>query len=163
MNRVCADCAQPSYCKYKGRCMASGIRREDDACDICPDPYSCAESWKCELVSSHIEKDVPTTFVNAADEVRKATPIDAIFKFWPDAMVALAQHIWKGNEKYNPEHPKIGWIREKSSDHVGSMTRHLCYDYVKATTKKAKIKVMSAIAWRALAELQLLTEEKADE
>ena len=134
MNSVCANCPHPLYCRYKGFC--------------------------------DIKRDKPvesTSFVNAADDVRKATPIDAIFKFWPDAMVALAQHIWKGNEKYNPEHPKIGWIREKSSDHVGSMTRHLCYDYVKATTKEAKIKVMSAIAWRALAELQLLTEEKDDE
>jgi hypothetical protein len=136
MNSVCGDCPHPSFCRYNG---------------------SCAPTPK------HGGTVASASFVDASDDVRKATPIDAIFKFWPDAMVALAQHIWNGNEKYNPEHPKIGWIREKSSDHVGSMTRHLCYDYVKATTKRAKIKVMSAIAWRALAELQLLTEEKDDE
>ena len=162
MNRVCANCPHPSYCGYRGYC-ASGVKVELDACAPCIDPSACAASGKCDLVSSHVEVYTPPDFTDAADDVRKATPIDAIFKFWPDAMVALAQHIWKGNEKYNPEHPKIGWIREKSSDHVGSMTRHLCYDYVKATTKEAKVKVMSAIAWRALAELQLLTEEKDDE
>lgn len=148
MNRTCASCPHPSYCVYRGYC-GSGPKVKPDTCAPCINMEA----------SDPVERN---GFENATDEVRKATPIDAIFKFWPDAMVALAQHIWKGNEKYNPEHPKIGWIREKSSDHVGSMTRHLCYDYVKATTKKAKIKVMSAIAWRALAELQLLTEEKDD-
>lgn len=134
MNNVCDNCPHPSFCEYQGLCSPKRGRPVESA-----------------------------SFVNASDDVRKATPIDAIFKFWPDAMVALAQQIWAGNRKYNPEHPKIGWIREKSSDHVGSMTRHLCYDYVKATTKEAKIEVMSAIAWRALAELQLLTEGKGDE
>jgi len=142
MSDICANCPHPSYCGYKDVCVSRIVAVAGDT------------------VGDPVEK---TGFESAPDEVRKATPIDAIFKFWPDAMVALAQHIWKGNEKYNPEHPKIGWIREKSSDHVGSMTRHLCYDYVKASTREAKIKVMSAIAWRALAELQLLAEEKDDE
>lgn len=144
MRKTCANCPHPSYCGYKEICVN----------------HIVTTVGKYDLGFG--EPGQKAGFESATDEVRKATPIDAIFKFWPDAMVALAQHIWKGNEKYNPEHPKIGWIREKSSDHVGSMTRHLCYDYVKATTKKAKIKVMSAIAWRALAELQLLTEEKDD-
>ena len=145
MSKTCANCPHPSYCGYKGICVnhiVSTVSKYDLGFD---------------------KPDQKSGFESAPDEARKATPIDAIFKFWPDAMVALAQHIWKGNEKYNPEHPKIGWIREKSSDHVGSMTRHLCYDYVKASTREAKIKVMSAIAWRALAELQLLAEEKDDE
>jgi len=142
MSNTCANCPHPSYCGFGGACANRDV-------------YGATVT-----AGSPVEK---VGFESATDEVRKATPIDAIFKFWPDAMVALAQHIWKGNEKYNPEHPKIGWIREKSSDHVGSMTRHLCYDYVKASTREAKIKVMSAIAWRALAELQLLAEEKDDE
>jgi len=151
MSDICANCPHPSYCRYKDGCSPNyydgSLYYYDDRLTL-PEPDTQSRE---------------SGFENATDEVRKATPIDAIFKFWPDAMVALAQHIWKGNEKYNPEHPKIGWIREKSSDHVGSMTRHLCYDYVKASTREAKIKVMSAIAWRALAELQLLTEEKDDE
>jgi len=102
----------------------------------------------------------PGGFTEANDDVRKATPVDAIFRFWPDAMVELAQHIWDGNKKYNPDHPVISWRRELSSDHVGSLVRHIGIDYVKAVTVEAKIKVMRAVAWRALAQLQLLCEQR---
>lgn len=140
----CNTCTRPSYCKYRERCTRN---------------FPFAKTEEGVFLAESVERN---GFEKATDEVRKATPIDAIFKFWPDAMVELAQHIWEGNKKYNPEHPKIGWKRELSSDHVGSLIRHVCYDYVKATTKEAKIKVMRAVAWRALAELQLLTEEEAD-
>jgi len=133
MNSVCANCPHPAFCEYQGLCSPKRGRPVESA-----------------------------SFANAADDVRKATPIDAIFKFWPDAMVALAQHIWKGNERYSPNHPVMEWKRELSSDHPGSLMRHMV-DYFLADSTEGRVEAMTAVAWRAMAQLQLLTEEKGDE
>jgi len=139
----CQCCYSPAVCKDKKRCYRN----------MQMDPPS-------RKATSPSDQDWAVAFQDAPDEERKAAPIDAIFKFWPDAMLELAKHIWEGNKKYNPDHPKISWRRELSSDHVGSMFRHIGFDYIKAKTADTKIKVMRAVAWRALAQLQILCEER---
>lgn len=92
------------------------------------------------------------------DEERKAVPIDAIFKFWPDSLIELAKHIQSGNDKYNKGNP-VEWQRHLSSDHKGSAFRHQI-DRVKAQDIDEVIAAQVAIVWREMAQLQLDCEER---
>ena len=73
---------------------------------------------------------------------RKQLPVYSGFvKYFPDAMVAVAKLSFDGNEKHNPGQP-LHWSRDKSSDDLDALMRHLIEgDWV-------------AVAWRAMANLQ---------
>ena len=94
------------------------------------------------------------------DNARKAIPIDAIFKFWPDAMIELARHIQFGADKYANGVPV--WNRELSSDHKGSAFRHQI-DLIKSTSREDRLHHQVAIVWREISQLQLDCEEQNDE
>jgi hypothetical protein len=69
-------------------------------------------------------------------------------KYFPRAMVAVADHSRENNEKHNPGEP-LHWSKHKSNDHANSLMRHLLKgDWV-------------AVAWRAMALLE--TELEAEE
>ena len=87
---------------------------------------------------------------------RKAIPMySGLLKYFPRALAAVAKHSHESNEQHNPGEP-LHWAREKSSDHCDCIARHLT-DYA-AGDKTA----MKAIAWRALAQLELDEEETAE-
>lgn len=82
---------------------------------------------------------------------RKETPIySGVLKYFPDAIKAVAQCSFIGNEQHNPGTP-LHWDRAKSGDELDALTRHLMdageidTDGVRHSTK---------VAWRALANLQ---------
>jgi hypothetical protein len=104
---------------------------------------------------------IPKLGLPDSDEERKKIPLDAIFRFWPDAMIALAKHLYFGNEKYNEGRLPVEWKRELSSDHQGSSMRHKL-DRQKAENMDDVIKAQTAIVWRELAQLQLDIEARAE-
>jgi hypothetical protein len=62
------------------------------------------------------------------------------------------------NEQHNPGEP-LHWAREKSTDHLDAMMRHII-DYSKGEMVDSDgIKHIYKICWRALAQAQLDTEE----
>jgi len=82
---------------------------------------------------------------------RKQTPLySGLLKYFPDALAAVANLSYVGNEQHNPGEP-LHWDRNKSSDHPDALLRHLLEagsldsDGICHTTK---------VAWRALAMLQ---------
>jgi hypothetical protein len=90
---------------------------------------------------------------------RKNTPIySGVVKYFPDALKAVAKVSWVGNEQHNKGEP-LHWAREKSTDHLDALVRHLT-DYASGQTLDSDGQPhLSKVAWRALAMLQL-DEEK---
>lgn len=87
---------------------------------------------------------------------RKATPIySGVLKYFPDALAAVARLSKKGNDKHNPGEP-LHWSREKSTDHGDCIVRHqITFDQVDPESGEYHA---AGVAWRALAQLQLLEE-----
>jgi hypothetical protein len=83
---------------------------------------------------------------------RKRFPIcSGCFDYFPNALAAIAEVSWAGNEQHNPGEP-LHWAREKSADHEDTHMRHFgqrgTFDVDgKRHTAKA--------AWRMLAILEL--------
>lgn len=83
---------------------------------------------------------------------RKKYPVHSGFNmYFRDAIFRIARVSFDGNEKHNPGEA-IHWARGKSDDHTDCNARHaLCSDQ--------EVEAAEA-AWRALAHLQLLLEQK---
>ena len=92
-------------------------------------------------------------------DARKEIPIYSGFiSYFPDAMAAVAAHSFANNEKHNPGEP-LHWAREKSTDQLDALARHLT-ELPDAKTLPDKIELLKAIVWRGCAELQLTIEEQ---
>ena len=80
---------------------------------------------------------------------RKKIPIySGCVKYFPDALAAVAQLSYEGNEQHNPG-TEIHWDRSKSGDELDALMRHIVEgNWV-------------AVAWRALAHLQKEIEREA--
>jgi hypothetical protein len=81
--------------------------------------------------------------------------------YFPDALLAIAEHSYRGNEKHNPGEP-LHWAREKSKDHADCIARHLIDigPYWNAIDPETGSYHAAALAWRALALLQLVLEKE---
>lgn len=73
---------------------------------------------------------------------RKCIPLySGCIAFFPDALIAVAKHSYRGSQQHNPGKP-VHWDRSKSGDELDAMMRHIAEkDWV-------------SVAWRALAHLQ---------
>ncbi len=89
---------------------------------------------------------------------RKMMPVDRGFmKYFPDAIMLVALLSYRGNQKHAPGQP-IQWVRGVSNDQGDCLGRH----QLDAGTIDPDLGVDGAIevAWRAMAQLQLLAEQK---
>lgn len=93
---------------------------------------------------------------------RKNSPVfSGVMQYFPDALLAVAKHSKAGNDKHNPGQP-LHWSREKSKDHADCIARHLIdigpnWDEKDPETGSLHA---TALAWRALALLQLAIEKE---
>jgi hypothetical protein len=89
---------------------------------------------------------------------RKAEPIHSgVLLYFPDALAAIARWSVIGNVKHNGAEAPLGWQRGKSMDQMDALTRHsLTRD---AMDPDGELEAVP-LAWRALAELQLLEEKR---
>lgn len=98
----------------------------------------------------------PTERVIPDDDKREDYPLfDVLFGYFPAAMCELSRWAKVGNDKHNPGEP-LHWAREKSTDHVNKIARHLM-DY----DQKDRNGFYEAIPllWRAAALAQELLEK----
>jgi len=80
---------------------------------------------------------------------RKTYPLyRGLFLYFPRALAAVAHHSWVGNEQHHPGTP-LHWDRSKSSDEEDALLRHVLEGE------------WEAVAWRALAKLEKVLEERA--
>lgn len=86
-----------------------------------------------------------------AAAARKAIPVYSGFvKYFPDAMVAVAELSRKGNDQHNPGKP-LHWDRSKSGDEADALQRHLLEH---GTLDTDGVRHSAKVAWRAMALLQ---------
>jgi hypothetical protein len=88
---------------------------------------------------------------------RKGLPIfSGVLAYFPDAIVEVARLSRAGNDKHNPGEP-LHWSRDKSEDHADCIVRHqMEFDMIDDDGFYHATKV----AWRALAQLQVLLEDR---
>ena len=82
---------------------------------------------------------------------RKTYPLyRGLFKYFPNALCAVAHLSWKGNQQHHPDKP-LHWDKSKSTDELDALMRHIIDED------------WDAVAWRALANLEReLTNEKPE-
>ena len=85
-----------------------------------------------------------------------------LFGYFPDALVAVARHSVRANEKHNPGEP-VHWVRGKSADHEDCVARHSLSVAVDpdACDEEGSFHIVCR-AWRALAALQLWIEARQE-
>jgi hypothetical protein len=90
---------------------------------------------------------------------RKDLPIfSGVLNYFPLAIAAVARVSKRGNDKHNPGQP-LHWARGKSMDHTDCIARHLI-DVETLDAKTGEYEDAQALAWRALAKLQELEEQR---
>lgn len=78
--------------------------------------------------------------------IRKQIPMySGLLKYFPGALAVVAFRSWFGNQQHHPDKP-LHWDRAKSQDHLDCIIRH------------AVDGEWDALAWRALANLQIQLE-----
>lgn len=91
-----------------------------------------------------------TTLPKTAAE-RKQYPIATGFMdYFPDAIAAIANLSYVGNEQHNPGQP-LHWARNKSADEADTCQRHFLE---RGTRDTDGVRHTVKFAWRALAILQ---------
>jgi hypothetical protein len=118
-----------------------------------PAPDATAGYYQITLDTHPPDAVLPTD-----SEARKEIPLfSGVLNYFPLACAAVARLSKKGNDKHNPGQP-LHWAREKSTDHLDCIARHL----VDVHTKNAdgEYEDATAMAWRALAVLQELEEKR---
>ncbi len=96
-----------------------------------------------------------TIFPDTAAE-RKRRPIaSGVLDYFPDALVAIAEVSWRGNEQHNPG-TSLRWDRSKSGDESDALIRHFLQ---RGTVDDDGMPHSAKLAWRALALLQKEIEE----
>ncbi|MDA7991726.1 MAG: DUF5664 domain-containing protein [Pirellulales bacterium] len=95
------------------------------------------------------------------DKERKEIYVYSIFRFFPDAMLELGKVIGSGQTQHidNNDTGEPMWDRNKSFQHMQSLTRHLV-DYAKDEKKDEDGTYhLARVVWRALAQLQVDLEK----
>ncbi len=101
----------------------------------------------------------PTRATTLPEEAgaRKTFPIaSGVLDYFPDAIAAIANVSYQGNEQHNPGKP-LHWDRSKSKDEADTMLRHFLQ---RGSLDKDGIRHTAKMAWRALALLQKEIEEE---
>lgn len=84
-------------------------------------------------------------------KARKAIPLfSGLLRYFPDALIAVADLSRVGNEQHNPGQP-LHWAKEKSTDEHDALVRHI----LDAGTRDSDgVRHSAKVAWRAMAALQ---------
>lgn len=91
---------------------------------------------------------------------RKKLPVaSGVLDYFPDAIVAVSDISFAGNEQHNPGQP-LHWNRSKSGDEGDTMLRHFMQRGLLDTDGKRH---SAKVAWRALALLQKEIEAESAE
>ena len=97
------------------------------------------------------EQDLSMSRLPTDSAERKTIPMAAgLMDYFPDALAAVANVSYVGNQQHNPGQP-THWARGKSTDHADCIVRHLIE---RGTIDTDSMRHSAKLAWRALALLQ---------
>lgn len=84
-------------------------------------------------------------------QIRKETPVyTGVVRYFPNALKYVSKVSLAGNKQHHPDKP-LHWDKNKSMDHLDSLTRHLI-DADKIDDDG--LLHLGKVAWRALAALE---------
>lgn len=113
-----------------------------------------------EFITEYSKKNKQSTLLPN----KKSMPLfSGCLTYFPDALLAIAEHSKKGNEKYNSGE-RLHWAKDKSKDHADSLARHLVEigpNWDKLDPELGSLHA-TALAWRALALLQTVLDRKKE-
>lgn len=93
----------------------------------------------------------PSRTTTLPDGKRKDFPVGTgVLDYFPDALVAVAEVSFRGNQQHNPGQP-LHWAREKSGDEADAMIRHFLQ---RGGKDSDGVRHSAKMAWRSLALLQ---------
>ena len=131
--------------KSKEALAAAGITRACglvNACDRCYETVPDPEPAPAAAAGQALPADAKT---------RKGLPLySGLIRYFPDALVAVAELSRIGNDQHNPGKP-LHWDRSKSGDELDALSRHLLDA---GTIDSDGVRHSTKVAWRALANLQ---------
>jgi hypothetical protein len=139
--------------------MLNDFHRSDCKCQRCYDPVLLQPKEREVLPVT--PEDCVLTPPNLS-ALRKGKPLfSGCLMYFPDALLAVAEHSNKANNKHNPGQP-LHWSKDKSKDHADCIARHLLdigknWDDIDPEFNSLHA---TALAWRALALLQTVLERK---
>lgn len=96
-----------------------------------------------------------TTLPEGAAERKQHPVASGVLDYFPDAIVAISNISYRGNQQHNPGKP-LHWDRSKSTDEADTMMRHFLQ---RGTLDTDGVRHTAKMAWRALALLQKEIEE----
>jgi Domain of unknown function (DUF5664) len=97
-----------------------------------------------------------TTLPGTAVERKKFPIATGFMDYFPDAIAAVANVSYRGNQQHNPDKP-LHWDRSKSADEADTMMRHFLQ---RGTLDTDGVPHSAKLAWRAMALLQKELETK---
>ena len=118
-----------------------------DGCPWDPDTGPADPDWVRRDIQP---SDVPPRLTTDRDRRKEVPLASGCFDYFPDALAAVAELSYRGNQKHNPGEP-LHWARGKSTDEADCLLRHLLE---RGTTDTDGIRHSVKVAWRALALLQ---------
>lgn len=93
---------------------------------------------------------------------RKDRPIfSGVLKYFPDALLEVAELSRIANEKHNPGEP-LHWSKGKSNDHGDALVRHQLDAGKWDNLEGYRVRHSAEVAWRALAQLQTEIENERE-
>lgn len=138
---------------YQFKCQRCGVPMEFRG----PRPPT-EEQQFCSGQCGRALKAAVTHVVTDA-KARKALPVFSGFvKYFPDAMLAVAELSRIGNDQHNPGQP-LHWAKEKSTDEHDALMRHLIDA---GTIDTDGVRHSTKVAWRAMAALQREIERERE-
>lgn len=106
--------------------------------------YNMIDTKRC-VRSHYLTRD------DMSAKERKEAPVGTgVVDYFPDALIAIAQCSFVGNEQHNPG-SELHWDRSKSGDEGDALLRHFID---RGKIDKDGIRHSAKMAWRALALLQ---------
>lgn len=157
-------------------CTCGARCGEDCICEreprFCRSPYCECLPGLCKrggFVDARGEAPAPRLTLPTDSNERKDVPLfSGCYSYFPAALVGVAKHSKKGNDKHNPGQP-LHHVRSKSMDHPDCVARHSTdlADMLAALERGgpgqnflilAILDEADALAWRALAWSQQLHE-----
>ena len=94
---------------------------------------------------------VQSDLLSKKAENRKSMPVaTGVLDYFPDALLAVAQCSYVGNEQHNPGQP-LHWDRSKSTDDADALILHLLD---RGKVDSDGISHSAKVAWRSLSLLQ---------
>lgn len=117
---------------------------------------------KCFELSFHL--GATETDPKAPTGSRKDQPLfSGVLMYFPDALLAVSEHSKRGNDKHNPGE-RLHWAPGKSTDHADCIARHLVDIGPNWDAVDPELGTMhaAALAWRALALLQIVLNRSKD-